>query len=102
MWAILPPIVLVLVERLSLRSTYVADFITDRLEPAFPVMAGIETQVRASLVTIHRDQVVSLPRLYEQLDATSVFFNWPMLLGLVATAALLCGAIRLRSWRDEG
>ena len=102
MWAVMLPLSLVLIERLALRSSYIADFITDRLEPAFPAMTGIEAQVRASLVTIHRDQVVSLPRLFEQLDASSVFFNWQMLLGLVATAALLYAAIRLRRWRDDG
>lgn len=102
LWAVLPPLVLALVERLALHTSYVWSFVAGRLQPAFPVMQGIETQVRASIVKIHRDQVVSLPRLYEQLDATSAFFNLQMLLGLVIAAVLLYIAIRLRRWRDDG
>ncbi len=102
MWALLPPLVIALVERLALHTSRFWDFITDRMEPAFPVMAGVEAQVRASIVTIHREQVVSLPRLFEQIDVTSVFLNWQMLLGLVTAAVLLFVAIRLRRWRDDG
>ena len=102
LWAILPPVVLALVERIALSTSYVWNFLADRLRPAFPTMEGIETQIRSSVVTIHRDQVVSLPRLYEHVDVTAIFFNWQMLLSLLAAAALLFAAIRLRRWRDEG
>ncbi|MGE0582671.1 MAG: hypothetical protein AB7P31_11150 [Steroidobacteraceae bacterium] len=102
LWAVMPPLVVALVERLALHTSHAWDFISGRLEPAFPAMAGVEAQIRASIVTIHRDHIVSMPRLFEQLDVAPIFFNVQMLLGLVATAALLYGAIRLRRWRDDG
>ena len=102
MWAVVPPVVLALVERLAIGSSHVLGFLSDRLEPAFPAMAGVEAQVRASMVTLHRDQIVSMPRLFEQLDVAPIFLNIQMLLGLVVTAALLYAAIRLRRWRDDG
>lgn len=102
MWAVLPPLVLALIERFVLHTSYVWNFISDRLAPAFPALKGMETQLATQTVTISREKVVSLPRLFDSLDISSVFFNAPMLLGLVAAVALLYVTVRLRRYRDDG
>ncbi len=101
LWTVLPPLVLALVERLALRTSRVWTFVAERLEPAFSAFSGVEAQIASSTVTIHRDKVISLPRVFEGLDVSAVFFNAPMLLGLVAAAALLFVAIRVRRYRDD-
>lgn len=102
MWAVLPPLVIALIERLALGTSHFWAFLAQRLEPAFSVFQGVEAQLMASTVTIHRDRVVSLPKVLETLDLAPVYFNLPMLLGLAAAAVLLYGTIRLRRWRDDG
>jgi ABC-2 type transport system permease protein len=101
LWAVLPPLVLVMVERIALRTTHVWEFLTDRLSPAVPIMRGIEAQIADGTVTIDRNEVILPGALLGNVDLGAIFFNAPMLLGLVATAVLVFGAIRLRRFRDE-
>lgn len=102
LWTVLPPLLIALIERLALRTSHFWDFLADRLTPAFPALQGVGAELASQTVTIHRSKVVSLPRVFENLDLGAVFFNAPMLLGLVAAAVLLFAAIRLRRWRDDG
>lgn len=102
MWSVLPPLVLVILERIALGSSHVSQFIAYRLSPAFPMMRGVDGNLATSVVSIHREQVISVPRLLGQIDIGAMFFNVPMLLGLVAAAVLLFAAIRVRRYRDDG
>lgn len=102
LWTVLPPLLIALIERLALHTTHFWDFLADRLTPAFPALQGVGAELMTQTVTIHRSKVISLPQVFEHLDVSAVFFNAPMLLGLVAAAALLYVAIRMRRWRDDG
>jgi ABC-2 type transport system permease protein len=99
LWAVLPPLVLVLLEAIAFRTDRVLDFLGSRLEPGFAGAAGIA--VETATVRFKRDSVISLSKLWDQLDVAPLFFNVPMILGLVAAAILVYAAIRIRRFRDD-
>lgn len=101
LWAILPPFVVVVMERMALGTTHVFDFIADRLKPIMPLMHGIEGRFDDATVAFHKEKLPSTTKLLEQLDFGAMFFNAPTLLGLLAAAILLYLVIRLRRYRDD-
>jgi len=101
LWAVLPPLVPVMVEGMALRTTRIWEFLGDRLSPAVPIMRGIEAQLASGTVTIDRNEVVVPGQLLQHVDFGAIFFNAPLLLGLLVAAVLVLVAIRLRRYRDE-
>ncbi|HNR22362.1 MAG TPA: hypothetical protein PKL49_04990 [Steroidobacteraceae bacterium] len=101
LWAVLPPLVLMMVEGMVLRTTRVWEFISDRLSPAVPIMRGIEAQLASGTIKIDRNEVVLPGALLDHVDLGAIFLNAQLLLGLLAAAVLVFVAIRLRRYRDE-
>ncbi|MBX3693939.1 MAG: hypothetical protein KF790_02070 [Steroidobacteraceae bacterium] len=101
LWAVLPPLVLVIVERIALQTSHVWEFLADRLSPAVPIMRGIDAHLAEGTISIDRNEIVVPGALLQQVDIGAIFLNAPMLLGLVAAVVLLVIAIRLRRYRDD-
>lgn len=101
LWAVLPPLVLVIVERIALQTSHAWEFLADRLSPAVPIMRGIDAHLAEGTISIDRNEIVVPGALLQQVDIGAIFLNAPMLLGLVAAVVLLVIAIRLRRYRDD-
>jgi ABC-2 type transport system permease protein len=101
LWAVLPPLVLMMVEGMVLRTTRVWEFLSDRLSPAVPIMRGIEAQLASGTIKIDRNEVVVPGTLLDHVDLGAIFLNAQLLLGLLAAAVLVFVAIRMRRYRDE-
>lgn len=101
LWAVLPPLVLVIVERIALQTSHVWEFFADRLSPAVPIMRGIDARLSDGTISIDRNEIVVPGALLQQVDIGAIFLNAPMLLGLAAAVVLLVAAIRLRRYRDD-
>lgn len=99
LWAVLPPVAILLLERVVLYSQYVSDFIAGRLFGLYKLLgrredAGASDAADASAVTklSNIDMVGSLKEFYSSPDL------W---LGVVAAGLLLAAAMWVRRYRDE-
>jgi ABC-2 type transport system permease protein len=98
LWAVVPPLVLFVVERTTLGTDYVRRFIAYRLTGFFDAMGvGFERQAQSSTA----EQVERVAALYEKINAAPLLLSLDLWLGVAAAAALLAVAIRLRRWRDD-
>ena len=99
LWAVLPPVAILLLERVVLYSQYVSDFIAGRLFGLYKLLGrredgGVSDVAGASEVTklSNIDMVGSLKEFYSSPDL------W---LGVVAAGLLLAAAMWVRRYRDE-
>jgi ABC-2 type transport system permease protein len=99
LWAVLPPVAILLLERMVLYSQYVSDFIAGRLFGLYKLLGrredgGISDAAGASEITklSNIDLVGSLKEFYSSPDL------W---LGVVAAGLLLAAAMWVRRYRDE-
>mgnify|MGYP003481493171 FL=1 len=99
LWAVLPPVAILLLERMVLYSQYVSDFIAGRLFGLYKLLGrredgGASDAADASAVTklSNIDMVGSLKEFYSSPDL------W---LGVVAAGLLLAAAMWVRRYRDE-
>lgn len=99
LFAVLPPLVLVLLERMLMSSNMIAQFFTYRLAAPLPIALGIVPGEDFSL-KIDRKQVTSAADLFERIDPSHLLTTPDLWLGLVAAAALLWGAVLLRRYQD--
>lgn len=99
LWAVLPPVAILLLERVVLYSQYVSDFIAGRLFGLYKLLGrredgGVSDVEGASEVTklSNIDLVGSLKEFYSSPDL------W---LGVLAAGLLLAAAMWVRRYRDE-
>ena len=99
LWAVLPPVAILLLERVVLYSQYASDFIAGRLFGLYKLLGrredgGASDAADASAVTklSNIDMVGSLKEFYSSPDL------W---LGVVAAGLLLAAAMWVRRYRDE-
>ncbi len=96
LWAVLPAVGLWIGERMVVGSTYVGDFITDRLFGLYRVLGSRAESAAGDAEGFEKlrnvDLVGSLRDFYTSPEL------WP---GLVAAALLLMGAMWVRRYRDE-
>ena len=99
LWAVLPPVAILLLERMVLYSQYVSDFIAGRLFGLYKLLGrredgGASEAAGASEITklSNIDMVGSLKEFYSSPDL------W---LGVVAAGLLLAAAMWVRRYRDE-
>jgi hypothetical protein len=98
LWAVVPPLVLFLVERTTLGTDYVRRFIAYRLTGFFDAMGmGFGRPLQASTA----EQVERVGALYEKINAAPLLLGVDLWLGVAVAIALLAVAIRLRRWRDD-
>ncbi len=98
LWAVVPPLILTLVERSTLGSDHVPRFIAYRLIGFFDAMGVGGTRPAPSSAA---DQVERVSALYDRINAAPLLLNVDLWLGVAAAIGLLAVAIRLRRWRDD-
>ena len=95
LWAVLPPMALVLLEKIAFGTNSLWQFITYRLFGVVKALFGDESQIPG--VVIRRDELSG-----DAATGIIALFTSPsMVLGLVAAAALVVGTIWVRRYRDE-
>ena len=90
LWAVLPPIALSMVEKITFGSSHVAMFLKHRM--LAPFQALFQQQNLGDMKTMSMDLAGGVIHL---------LFSPGMLLGLVAAAALLAATVWVRRYRDE-
>jgi len=95
LWAILPPMALVLLEKIAFGTNALWQFITYRVFGVVKALFGDESQVPG--VVIRRDELMQ----GTGSGIVELFGSPSMLLGLVAAAALVAGTVWVRRYRDE-
>jgi ABC-2 type transport system permease protein len=99
LWAVLPPVAILLLERVVLYSQYVSDFIAGRLFGLYKLLGrregGDMSDVEAG------SEVTKLSNI-DLVGSLKEFYSSPDLwLGVVAAALLLAAAMWVRRYRDE-
>jgi ABC-2 type transport system permease protein len=100
LWALLPPILLLIVEEIAFNTDYVKSFIAYRLFGIWTHLGGANglDQVEA---TLEDDSTGSVRTIIESLDVTPAFASPDLWIGIAAAAALAWGAVRIRRYRDD-
>ena len=98
LWAVVPPLILGLVEHTAFGTDYIPRFISHRLTGFFDAM-GLGFGRGAAETTA--EQVERVATLYERINAAPLLLEPGLWLGVLAAAVLLAIAIRLRRWRDD-
>ena len=95
LWAILPPLALVLLEKIAFGTNTLWQFITYRVFGVVKALFGDDSQVPG--VVIRRDELMQ----GTGSGIVELFGSPSMLLGLVAAAALVAATVWVRRYRDE-
>ncbi len=98
LWAILPPLILTIVERSMLGTHRVFDFLAYRFTGFFSTLGA---EFGRSAARDPADRVARVSVLYDQIDAAPLLANIDLWLGVAAGIAMLALAARLRRWRDD-
>jgi len=96
LWVFLPPVILIMLERIALGTHHVMDILFYRLGAVFTHsgMAFSHSQVLA-------DQGPTLNLLFVTVDPLPVFSNVDTWLGVGVAALLIVATIRIRQYRDD-
>jgi ABC-2 type transport system permease protein len=102
-WAVVPPFVLIVLERIAFGTENFREFLTYRLfgiwrELGFGkgiTQMGMETYVRS------RDFATAVPEILRAMNAGGVLANASLWIGIVVAGVLVFAAIRVRQQRDD-
>jgi ABC-2 type transport system permease protein len=99
LWATLPPVVAILVERFAFGTRHVTDLIQYR---TFGIWDALNPQQSVER-TVHdgHNSIVSLPGIFDTLNVSQPFLNIDLWLGAAVAAALVFAAARVRRYRDD-
>lgn len=100
LWAVLPPIALLVLEGFFLNTWKVAEFLGWRFS-GYMRLLNLDS---SALNVGTRDNSDDLPHITDalsQLDMSGMFMNAEVWIGLAAAAAMAFAAIRLRRYRDD-
>jgi ABC-2 type transport system permease protein len=100
LWAILPPLMLVLLEDFAFNTNYVANMLRDRFLGWFE-LAIRHDGISEHFMMIDGERIPMTGRIGDALDPGSFFSSPGLWIGLVVAAAFLWGAILLRRRRSE-
>jgi ABC-2 type transport system permease protein len=92
LWAVLPPLSILAIEGLIMRSNQFGEFLGRRLGGVFEIM-------ERALRDIHQDGAPTVSDVFECV--TAVFRAPETWYGLLVAAGLIFGAIRIRRYRDD-
>jgi len=101
LWAVLPPVAILLLERVVLYSQYVSDFIAGRLFGLYKLLGSREESAAAASSAEVGPEVTKLSNI-DLVGSLKEFYSSPDLwLGVVAAGLLLAAAMWVRRYRDE-
>jgi ABC-2 type transport system permease protein len=96
LWVFLPPVILIMMERIALGSSHVWNILWYRL-------GGVFTHSGATFAGFGNaaDQHPTLNLLFVTVDPLPVFANIDLWLGVAVAALLIVATIRIRQYRDD-
>lgn len=101
LWVVLPPLVLGITEKWLLNSSRFAAFLEYRLFGLFSMMGVGEKREVAVGATLPTDKLDHLGESLVKFDLSHVLLNVDLWLGVLAAAAMVLIAIRVRRYRDD-
>jgi len=99
LWAVLPPVIAILVEHLAFRTQYVAGLIEYRTTGIWQ-RTNME-QAANSAIAAGKHQIVSLAAFFDALNIREFLLNIDVWLGLAVALGFAFVAVRLRRYRDD-
>jgi ABC-2 type transport system permease protein len=105
LWAVLPPLILGIVERIGLGTEYVRNVVLGRLFGIW-VDLGSNTAANAAfnrsiVSTDHGRRLVSFPDVFDVVNLRGLFSDVALWVGILVAGALIYAAIRVRRYRDD-
>jgi ABC-2 type transport system permease protein len=98
-WAILPPVLLIVAERTLLGTRYFLDMIAHRMAGGFEL--AFSGGGGHAMVEIDGSAIGMFPAITEFVTPGRLLAAPSLWMGILAGALLLAGAVWLRRWRDE-
>jgi ABC-2 type transport system permease protein len=92
LWAVLPPVAILAIENMILGSNNFGDFLGHRF-------IGVFELLEAKVGSVHGSDMVTVRDVLEAVSG--VFASAETWLGVLAAAAMIFGAIRIRRYRDD-
>ncbi len=101
-WIVLPPVALVLLEQMILRSENLATLIGERIVGVFPLAFKVEDeQWDAFHENLEHAELESIPQITDLIDPTPLLTSPDLWLGFAVGGLFIAAAIWLRRYRDE-
>lgn len=100
LWAVLPPVLLLIAEEIAFDTDYVKRFIAVRLVGIWAHL-GATNRLDELEGTLERGDTVPVRTIIESLDFAPAFASPALWLSVAAAAALTWGAVRFRRYRDD-
>jgi len=101
-WVVLPPVALILLEQMILRSQHLVTLIAERMVGVFPLAFRIEdSQVRAMQDNFANQELSDIPQITDLIDPTPLLTSIDLWLGFAVAGLFIGAAIWLRRYRDE-
>jgi ABC-2 type transport system permease protein len=97
LWVFLPPVVLIMMERIALGTSHVWNIVWYRLGGVFAYTPAVDP----GAVAAAGQQSRTLNLLFANVDPFPVFANIDMWLGVCVAALLIVATIRIRQYRDD-
>jgi ABC-2 type transport system permease protein len=97
LWVFLPPVVLIMLERIALGTNHVMNVVLYRLGGVFAYTRPTDLAVGA----VAGRQARTLNLLFANVDPFPVFANVDLWIGLGVAALLIVATIRIRQYRDD-
>jgi ABC-2 type transport system permease protein len=97
LWAILPPLVTMLVERMTLGTHFIADLIKYRTL-GIPGGRSLHSAIHSAVANVH-DSSMSVQS--ELLQIGQAFLNLDLWIGIAVAVAFAFAAVRIRRYRDD-
>jgi ABC-2 type transport system permease protein len=102
LWAVLPPVGLMLLEETAFDTNHVARFIEYRFGGFFDAMGmGVSRSESGVVAGVTDRQFAQIAEVYNRLDVTPLLANIDLWLGVAAAAAMLWLAMQIRRRRDD-
>lgn len=100
LWAVLPPVLLLIAEEIAFNTDYVKNFIGYRFGGIWSEL-GAGSGIDQLESTLSEDGAVSVQQVLDSIDTTFAFTSVDVWLSVAAAVALAWGAIRIRRYRDD-
>jgi ABC-2 type transport system permease protein len=100
LWATLPPVVAVVIERVAFGTHYVANLFNYRVTGIWR-NSHLESAIRDAVVIGGHEHIVSLTRVFDNVNVSELFLNVDLWLGVAVTAGFAFAAARIRRYRDD-
>ena len=100
LWAVLPPVGLMLLEETAFDTNYVARFLEYRFGAFFDAM-GMGVQRNESGVGVMADELAKISDVYNKLDVTPLLANVDLWIGVAVAIAMVWLTVQVRRRSDD-